>query len=377
MEGTPMWVAGRYEGVRSMLSDPRFANNPATVPNGAAALLPGEPLRKLGLDDDLVPYLSDTILDSDGRDHARLRRLVTPAFSVQRIMTLRPRIERLADDLLDALPNHATGGVADLLDHFAHPLPIQVIGDLVGVPAADLPSWLRWTHDLSFDRQSLTGTLRPLVDYTHDLVRRRRAEPGDDVISELLRVQDDDGDRLDDRELVTMVLSLVIAGHDTTAAFIANSVWALLTHPDQLAALRADPGLMPRAVQELLRWCGPVLVARTRYAMRDVDLGWASFRSGDAVAAALSGANHDPREFADPKELDIARKYQNRGEVHVSFGAGPHYCLGAALARLEVEAALGRLLERYPGLALAVPERDLRWHAASGMRKLAELPVRL
>jgi cytochrome P450 len=377
VEGAVMWVAGRYDCVRSMLSDPRFTNNPPTTANGSVTSLRVEPLRKLGLDEALIPYLADTILDSDGRDHTRLRRLVTSAFSVRRVMALRPRVERLADALLDDLPRHASGGVVDLLEHFALPLPINVIGELVGVPAADLPSWLRWTHDLSFDRQALAGTLRPLVDYTHDLVRRRRADPGDDVISELLQVRDAGGDRLDDRELVTLVLSLVVAGHDTTAAFLANSVWALLTHPDQLAALQADPGLMPRAVQELLRWCGPVLVSRTRYATQDVDLGWAAFQTGDAVTAALGGANHDPREFTDPQELDLTRQYQNRGEVHVSFGAGPHYCLGAALARLEAETALSRLLARHPALTLAVPERDLRWHAASDMRKLAALPVRL
>jgi cytochrome P450 len=377
VEGSLMWVAGRYDGVRSILSDARFANNPATVPDGQAPLMQIEAMRKLGVDEELIPYLADTILDSDGADHTRLRRLVTPAFSVRRVAAMRARIEQLTDELLDALPHHATGGVADLLEHFAQPLPINVIGELVGVPTADLPAWLRWTHDLSFNQQALGETLRPLVDYTYDLVRRRHAEPGDDVISELLGARDADGDRLNDRELVTMVLSLVIAGHDTTANFIANSVWALLTHPDQLALLRADPALIRRAVHELLRWCGPVLVSRMRYATQDVDLGWARFQTGDAVTAALSGANHDPREFAEPGKLDITRQHRSRGEVHLSFGAGAHYCLGAALARQEAETALSRLLTRHPDLALAVPEQDLRWHAVSGMRKLAKLPVRL
>src|SRR5262249_40573362 len=159
-----------------------------------------------------------------------------------------------------------------------------------------------------FNQQALSQTLRPLVDYTYALVRRRHDEPGDGVISDLVQVRDADGDRLSERELVTVVLSLVIAGHDTTANFIANSVWALLTHQDQLALLRADPGLMPQAVQELLRWCGPVLVSRMRYATEDADLGWGTFQTGDAVTVALSGGNHDPRRFDDPRRLDITRQ---------------------------------------------------------------------
>ncbi|MBT3153134.1 cytochrome P450 [Streptomyces sp. CHD11] len=377
VEGSLMWIVAQYGGVRSVLGDARFANNPASVPDGKAPLLQINAMRRLGLDEELIPYLADTLLDSDGKEHSRLRRLVTPAFSARKVKALSPRIERLTDDLLDALPRVADAGVADLLEHFAYPLPITVIGELVGVPATDLPAWLRWTHDLSFNQQALGETLRPLIDHTHDLVRLRRAEPGEDVISDLIRARDADGDRLSDRELVTMVLSLVIAGHDTTANFIANSVWALLTHPDQLALLRDDPGLMPQAVQELLRWCGPVLVSRMRYATEDVDLGWTSFETGDAVTAALSGANHDPREFEDPGRLDITRQHSSRGEVHVSFGSGPHYCLGAALARQEAETALSRLLARHPDLALAVPAEELQWHAVSGMRKLARLPVRL
>ncbi|MEU4475716.1 cytochrome P450 [Micromonospora sp. NPDC023888] len=377
VEGSLMWIVARYDGVRSVLSDARFANNPASVAGGRAPQLQANAMRRLGLDEELIPYLADTLLDSDGTDHSRLRRLVTPAFSARKVKALSPRIERLTDDLIDALPEHSADGVTDLLAHFAYPLPINVIGELVGVPAADLPAWLGWTHDLSFNQQALGQTLRPLVDHTYELVRRRAAEPGEDVISELIQARDADGDRLSERELVTMVLSLVIAGHDTTANFIANSIWALLTHPDQLALLRADPGLMPQAVQELLRWCGPVLVSRMRYAAEDVDLGWGTFQTGDAVTVALSGGNHDPRRFADPGRLDITRQHDTRGEVHVSFGAGPHYCLGAALARHEAEIALSRLLTRHPDLALAVPAEQLQWHAVSGMRKLATLPVRL
>ncbi|MEH6372893.1 cytochrome P450 [Streptomyces sp. KLMMK] len=375
LDGSLMWVVGRHEGVRSVLTDPRFANDPASVPGGGAPRMQADAMRKLGLAENLIPYLADTLLDSDGESHSRLRRLVSPAFTARRMLALRPRIERLTDELLDGLEAHAEDGVADFLSLFAYPLPITVICELVGVPGADRPAWLRWTHALSFDQEHLGETIGPLVEYTHALVDRRRSRPADDLISELIRARD--GDRLTDRELVTMVLSLVIAGHDTTANFLANSVWALLTHPDQLALVRAEPELMPQAVQELLRWCGPVLVSRMRYVTEDADLGWAAFQAGDAVMAALSGANQDPREFAEADRLDVTRRHENRGEAHVSFGAGPHYCLGAALARHEAEIALNRLFARLPGLTLAVRPEELNWQPVSGMRKLERLPLRL
>ncbi len=372
LDGSLMWVVGRHEGVRSVLADPRFANDPASAD---APLMQVNAMRNLGLAEELIPYLADTLLDNDGAGHSRLRRLVAPAFAARRILALRPRIERLTDDLLDEMAEHAEDGVVDFLGLFAYPLPITVICELVGVPVADRPAWLRWTHALSFEQEKLGETLGPLVEHTQALVERRRARPADDLISELIRAQD--GDRLTDRELVTMVLSLVIAGHDTTANFLANGVWALLTHPDQLALVRADPELMPQAVHELLRWCGPVLVSRLRYVTEDADLGWASFQAGDAVMAALSGANHDSREFPDPERLDITRRHRTRGEAHVSFGAGPHYCLGAGLARHQAEVALGRLLTRWPSLSLAVSPEELNWQPVSGMRKLERLPLRL
>ncbi|GGS16812.1 cytochrome P450 [Streptomyces humidus] len=372
LDGSLMWVVGRHEGVRSVLADPRFANDPASA---GAPLMQVDAMRNLGLAEELIPYLADTLLDNDGAVHSRLRRLVAPAFSARRLLALRPRIERLTDDLLDEMAAHAEDGVVDFLGRFAYPLPITVICELVGVPMSDRPAWLRWTHALSFEQEKLGETLGPLVDHTRALVESRRARPADDLISELIRAQD--GDRLTDRELVTMVLSLVIAGHDTTANFLANSVWALLTHPEQLALLRADPELTPQAVHELLRWCGPVLVSRLRYVTEDADVGWASFQAGDAVMAALSGANHDPREFPDPERLDITRRHRTRGEAHVSFGAGPHYCLGAGLARHQSEIALRRLLARWPSLSMAVSPEELNWQPVSGMRKLERLPLRL
>ncbi|WP_406280417.1 cytochrome P450 [Embleya sp. NBC_00896] len=374
-DGTLMWIVTRYDDVRTVLGDPRFANNPATVPGDKAPQMQINGMRDLGMDEELIPYLADTLLDNDAPDHARLRKVVTHAFTARRVAALRPWIEGLTEDLLDALPGHAENGVVDFLTHFAYPLPITVICELVGVAEADRPKWLKWSHDLAFNQEAMGGTLREIVDYTHALVERRRADPTDDLLSALIRTRDEDGDRLSDRELVTLVLSLVIAGHDTTANQIANGVWALLTHPDQRALLHEHPDRMPEAVQELLRWCGPVLLSRMRYVTEDMDLGWARFTAGDVVMAVLSSANHDPRQFADPSRLDVDRCPAGRGEQHVSFGSGSHYCLGAGLARLEVETALGALLRRHPDLALGTAPQNLAWLPLPGMRKLARLPL--
>ena len=378
-DGSLIWLVTRFEHVRAILADPRFANNPTTVPCGQAPQMQVNAMRRLGVPENLIPYLADTLLDNDGPAHARLRRLVSREFTMRRVHALRPRIEQITDALLDALPGHIEAGAVDLLPHFAYPLPITVICELVGVPPADHGQWLRWSHDLAFHQDRMAATLGPLVDYCHALVQRRRADPADDLLSGLVHAAaDEDGDRLSDRELVTMVLSLVIAGHDTTANFIANSVVALLTHPDQLAALRADPALLPQAVQELLRWCTPVLVSRIRYVTEDVDLGdGVRFTAGDAVMTVLSSANHDPREFPDADRLDLRRRPSQRSRPYVSFGGGLHHCLGAALAQHEAEIALGRLLVRYPRLALARPAAQLSWQPMSGMRKLVRLPLTL
>ena len=378
-DGSLIWLVTRFEHVRAILGDPRFANNPTTVPRDQAPQMQVNALRKLGLDDDLIPYLADTLLDNDGPAHARLRRLVSREFTVRRVQALHPRIEQITDALLDALPGHAERGVVDLLPHFAYPLPITVICELVGVDPADHGQWLRWSHDLAFNQERMATTLRPLVDYCHALVERRRVEPTDDLLCDLVRSRGDErGDHLTDRELVTMVLSLVVAGHETTANFIANSVLALLRHPDQLTILRDDPALVPQAVQELLRWCTPVLVSRIRYVTEDVDLGdGVRFTAGDAVMPVLCSANHDPREFPGADCLDLRRQPKHRSRPHVSFGGGLHHCLGAALAQHEAEIALARLLVRYPRLGFAIPASELRWLPMSGMRKLERLPVTL
>src|SRR5690606_987041 len=195
---------------------------------------------------------------------------------------------------------------------------------------------------------AMNAPLKKMIELSRDLIERLRAQPGEDLLSALIRTHDEDGDRLSDIELVTMIITLVIAGHETTAHLIGNATLALLTHPDQLELLRSDPALWPGAVHELMRFCGPVHIARMRYAAEDVELGGVTIRRGDVVQPVIVSANHDPREYGDADRLDVTRRPAGRGEGHVGFGHGFHYCLGAALARQEGEVALRALFERYP-----------------------------
>jgi cytochrome P450 len=213
--------------------------------------------------------------------------------------------------------------------------------------------------------------------YVRDLAGRRRAEPADDLITGLTLAHSTDSDRLSDVELVTMVLSLMIAGHETTAHLIGNGVLALLTHPGQLGLLREEPELMPGAVQELLRYCGPIVSAMVRYAGEEVKLGDTLIERGDRVQVVLAAANHDPRRFEDPERLDVTRKPDGAGIQHLAYSYGAHYCLGASLANQEAEVALAGLLTTYPGLALAAEPEDLEWKTIPSARQLVRLPVTL
>ncbi|HET6259558.1 cytochrome P450 [Pseudonocardia sp.] len=371
MDGGQAWYVTRQQDVRFVLGDPRFVNNPAAVPGVQVDNVRDKTLEKLGIPRELAHYLTESILDADGADHTRLRKLVSRAFTVRRVSELRPRVEAITAALLDGLPS-----TVDLIEHFAYPLPITVICELVGVPEVDRPAWREWGIALlSMNPEVIPGAVRDMVDHVRDLIRRRRAEPADDLLTALVHAQDEDGDRLSDDELVTMVLTLVMAGHETTAHLIGNGTVALLTHPDQLDLLRRDPSLWPGAVHELMRFCGPVQITRLRYAAEDLDLGGVRVRAGDAVQAVLVSANFDPREYTDPERLDVTRRPTGRGEGHVGFGHGIHYCLGAALARQEGEVALCALFERFPDLALVNAQQE--WVQIPGSRRLAQLPVRL
>ncbi|MEU9116881.1 cytochrome P450 [Streptomyces sp. NPDC048483] len=377
-DDSPVWFVTRFDDVREVLRDQRFVNNPSGSLGGTDNNPVSRLMETMGLPEEMRPYLLGSILNHDAPDHTRLRRLVSRAFTARKITDLRPRVEQIADDLLTRLPEHAEDGVVDLIQHFAYPLPITVICELVGIPEADRPQWRVWGADLvSMEPERLAGSLPALIDHVHELIRERRGALTDDLLSELIRTHDDDGGRLSDVEMATMVLTLVVAGHETTAHLIGNGTAALLTHPDQLRLLQSEPALLPRAVHELMRWCGPAQMTQLRYASEDIELAGTPIRKGEAVQLLLVSANFDPRHYDDPTRLDLTRHPAGHAENHVGFGHGMHYCLGASLARQEGEVALGKLFTRYPDVSLAVRPDRLERPELPGLWRLTSLPLRL
>ncbi|MEO3806280.1 cytochrome P450 [Nonomuraea sp. B1E8] len=353
----PFWAVTRHAEARAMLGDPRLKTS-------------ADSYVQFDVPEHCRRYMR-TMSVLNGPEHSRLRRLVAPAFTPRKAAAFGPRMERIADRLLDELPGHAAGdGAVDLLAHFARPLPIEVICELVGIPAADRPRWREYGAAVATGHgQGLREAIPAIMEGATAAVARGVAEPGDDLISDLARVMEEDGDRLSEVELVTMVWQLVLAGQ-TPVNLIANAVVTLLGHPEQLAALRAGPELMPRAVEELMRWCGPQLLTIPRFPAEDVEIGGVLIPKGEPVTAAIAAANRDPRVFDDPGTFDIRREASG----HLGFAHGPHFCVGASLARVQTGAALGALLRRFPDLALA---GDAAYTPDPGTLRLASLPVTL
>lgn len=352
----PLWVFTRHGDAKAMLGDPRFELNAKSF------------MRHPDIPADCLPYLR-TMAEMDGPEHTRLRRLVAPAFTARRAASFRPRIRPIVEALLDALPDD---GAVDLVAHFARPLPMEVICELIGIPESDRPQWREYGAAVSAGMgKAFVEAVPGIVDGAKAAVARRRAEPADDLLSDLIRVRDEDGDRMSDTDLVTLVWLLVLAGQ-TPTNLIANSVETLLAHPEQLAALRADPGLMPRAVEELMRWCGPQLMTTPRFAREDVEIDGVRIPKGEPATVAIMSANRDPRAFADADRFDLARPSGQAG--HLGFSHGPHFCLGASLAKAETEIALAELLRRSPDLALAA---DVVRASDAATWRLASLPVTL
>jgi cytochrome P450 len=350
------WVVTRYADVRAALADPRLAKDVRRWPGGARS----RPSDATGV--------GAHMLHADPPGHTRLRRRVQKAFTARRA-ALRPRAEQAAAALLAEMA--AGGGVTDLLRAYARPLPVAVLCELLGIPAADR-GWVEAAVTAYDDRAEHERVEREFAAYFTALTAARRADPGDDLVSDLATARDEDGG-LDGGELVATLYLLVMAGFDTTVNLIASGALALLAHPRQLARLRADPSLLPAAVEELLRFANPVNHANDRFTTEDVPLGGTVIPAGEWVLPAIASANRDPARFPDPDRLDLGRDAAG----HVAFGHGVHYCLGAPLARMEAEVALGALLARFPGLSLAVPPQELRWRPVSLMNGLESLPVRL
>jgi hypothetical protein len=376
-DGGPVWIVTRHEDVNAVLLDRRFVSNAGSLPGRVdedAEFMQ----RALGIPEDVVPYLTGNLIYLDPPDHTRLRGLVAKAFTPRRIAKLRPRVTAICERLLDTLPGRAENGVVELIEHFAVPLPVEVICEALGVPEAERPRWHVWSRRFgNSSPKEIIATVCEMNAQIREMAERRCAQPAGDLLTALVEVRDDDSGRLSDSELVTMVLTLMIAGHATTSHLLANGVAGLLAHPDQFAALRADPTLMPGAVQEILRYCSPSVVAKLRYASEDVTIGDTLIKQGERVQLVLASANHDPRRFPDGDRLDIRRNSGTADTNHLAFARGLHYCLGASLANQEAEVAFSALFARFPELALAVPHERLEHTDAPMFLRLARLPVTL
>ncbi|MEU3518214.1 cytochrome P450 [Streptomyces sp. NPDC006654] len=348
------WLVVGYEEARAALADPGLAKD--TAKTGFTFL-----------DEELI---GKHLLAADPPQHTRLRSLVTRAFTARRVAGLEPRIQETTDRMLDEmLPR----GRADLLDALAYPLPITVISELLGVPELDRARFRKLSNEAVTSSRpgSEHDAFTALADYLAELIEDKRcAGPSGDLLSDLLRTTAEDGDRLSVGELRGMAFVLLIAGHETTVNLIGNGVLALLTHPDQLAALRADMTLLDGAVEEILRWEGPVENATYRYAAEPLEIAGTAIAPGDPVMIGLTAADRDGARYAEPDRFDIRR--DSRG--HLAFGHGIHYCLGAPLARLEGRIALRSLLERAPDLALDGQPGE--WLPGTLMRGVRRLPVR-
>ncbi|MBD0424543.1 cytochrome P450 [Streptomyces sp. TRM S81-3] len=361
--GLDAWLVTRYEDGLAALSDPRLSSDvrDASDPRLMEQLPAFE-----------RESMTRNMLRTDPPDHTRLRRLVSKAFTARRVAELQPRIQEITDRLLDAV---APVGRAELTADFALPLPVTVISELLGVPVDDRHDFQRWTDDMLMrgaerpDPGAMNEAWQHMHTYLTGLLENKRARPGDDLLSALINARDEE-QRLNEDELIAMVFLLLVAGYVTTVNLIGSGIAALLAHPDQLRLLRDNPELLPTAVEEFLRYDGPVSPGIARFAREDVEIAGTTVPRGATVLIASAIADRDPARFPDPDRLDVTRPDNG----HLAFGHGIHYCLGAPLARLEGRTAIGTVLRRLPGLALAVPSAELTWRPG-GLRGPTRLPV--
>ncbi|MFE6612589.1 cytochrome P450 [Amycolatopsis sp. NPDC057786] len=355
-DGSPVWLVTRYDDVRAALADPRLSLDKRNAGTGYRGF-------------DLPPELDANLLNMDAPDHSRLRPILRRGFTRARVEGLRPRIREIADGLLAALPD--TGEV-DLIEAFAAPLPITVICELLGIPPAGRPDFRSWTDRMlaptSADDVGLA--VKSLWRYLLELAAAKRADPGEDLISALIDERDVEG-RMSEAELISALFLVLGAGYENVVHQIGNGLAALLARPQLLARLREERALLPSTVDELVRFCSPSQLAIRRFATVDVTIGGITVPAGDTVMLSLASADRDPGRFADPDVLDPRRE----DNPHLGFGHGPHYCLGAPLARIEIEVGLAALFDRYSELALAVPHDRLRWRPSFRNRGLLALPV--
>ncbi len=367
---TPIWYVTRYADVQQiLLDDKHFVRDPRLA-------FPPEDIERMDgrFNRQIDEMLNNHMLNRDGEAHRRLRSIVSKAFTPKVIQSMRPRIEKIANDLLDKV---VSNGRMELVSDYAFPLPITVIAEMLGIPLENQNQFRKWSNAFvspaitAEQQQESIPLLLEFAAYMQQLVAERRRQPENDLLSGLIHAEEN-GDRLSEGELFSMLSLLIVAGHETTVSLLGNAVLALLQHPDTLQQIKNDPTVIPSAVEEILRYDAPVERAITRFVTKDLEFGGQQFKRGDLVIVVLGSANRDEAQFKSPDTLDIHRQ-QN---PHIAFGKGVHYCLGAPLARLEGEIALRVLFDRIPDLTLDIDPDDLEWRDVPIFHSLVRLPVK-
>ncbi|MCX4911484.1 cytochrome P450 [Streptomyces sp. NBC_00878] len=362
VNGKPTWLVTKHEDVKQVLGDARVSSN---------LKLPGYP-HQFHIPEEMLAQVRLMLLSMDPPDHTAQRRMLIPEFTARRVKEMRPRIQEIVDEQIDAML--ASGGPVDLVTALALPLPSLVICELLGVPYEDHAQFEEWSaammnHDLSPEEYG--AAVQGLDMYLDKLVTAKESEPGDDLISRFIeknRVEQ----VADHVDVVTMARLMLVGGHETTANMIALGVLALLEHPEQRKAVQEDPSLLPHAIEELLRTFSISDSGTARVALEDIEVGGTTIRAGEGILALNNAANHDEAVFPDAGTLDIHRK---EARSHLAFGYGIHQCIGANLARVELEVVYGTLLSRIPGLRLATPVEELRFKDDAMVYGVYELPV--
>lgn len=363
--GNSIWFFTQYEDVVNVLKDQRFVKN-------ARQNLPPEIVKRyMPLEiDPTWEAIDKHMLNLDAPDHTRLRSLVHKAFTPKRVRDLEPRIEAIAQDLLEGMQGRNEG---DLIDDFAFPLPITVIAEMLGIEKERRDDFRRWTRALLFGMDENAGRLAVMefAQYMNERIEERRNNDMGDILSALVQVEED-GDTLDHMELLSMIFLLLVAGHETTVNLIGNGMLLLMQHPEQKERLLNDRSLMKTAVEEMLRYNGPVETPTTRFASEDIEVSGVTIPMGDIVLPSLLAANRDPAVFDNPNVFDIARD----PNPHIAFGHGIHYCLGAPLARMEGTIAINALLDHLPNIDLNTDVESLLWTENLLIHGLQALPVK-
>lgn len=366
--GHTAWVFTRYKDVVNVLKDTRIFKNPGNIPELKQSY-------QDVIQDEVINTIYTSMISEDPPEHTRLRGIAHKAFTPRRIANLESDIQKISKELLDKLDGQTE---FDLIEEYAFPLPIIVICKLLGVPDEDRGLFREWARGFVENQNDpsklpqMRKSIELAIDYMKDLFADRRKNPKDDLVTALLQAEEE-GEKLTENELYATVYLLIIAGHETTVNLIANGMVALLDHPDQWNKLKQNPELLPTAIEEILRFCGPGEITTDRWVGANFEMYGQQLKIGDMAIPVLQSANHDERQFEDPEQFDITRKPNN----HVAFGSGIHYCLGAPLARLEARVAFSHFMDRFPQIELAVDSKDLDYVDSLLIHGYKEVPVRL